>query len=294
VGKGAMNERSLSLTPVDIDAVRDVTCIDCGEEFSYPLYISGTNGVLRVLTPVRCEGCQGRAETQWKMEAQTELQLKVSQLKHRWLTEESGFPEMFADKGFSEFDCGAKPKAYDVAQKYLRLLCQSGIKGAPSLMLASRGNGTGKTHLATAIGYEFIEHTLSQYNPDNPSSLTPVLFSTAMELFLRIRATYNDGSAETEDGIMAELRRVPLLILDDIGKETASEHTRQTYFTILNLRYNCKRPIILTSNLLLTKDLPPLERLMGVASISRIREMTDGWCCDMSGPDYRFGVRGER
>ena len=180
-----------------------------------------------------------------------------------------------------------------MARAYLEFL-HDGNRGSdtePSLFLSSRMNGTGKTHLAAAIGAKYIYDTAMSLYKVSKADQTwpcPVLFITAPRLFLRIRATYRDGSEETEGSIIDEISRVDLLILDDVGKEKPSDHTRQTYFTIIDARYGENKPMVITSNLIVPDDLSQLTLLMGQATVSRLKEMTEGWRVVLSGKDYRF------
>lgn len=210
-----------------------------------------------------------------------------------WL-ESSGIPRRYRQSSFATFKRELQPQAYDTAKRYLETELLAGKEGepieeeAPSLMLSSRGNGTGKTHLAVAVAGEFMLQW-SQYRWDVfGSQRPPVLFTTIPKMLLRLHATYRDDAKESETDVIEDLSTVRLLVLDDVGKEKPSDHTRQTYFTVIDARYGADLPIIITSNLTLPKQLKELNNIMGEASMSRLKEMTEGWRVVMDGEDYRF------
>ena len=101
-------------------------------------------------------------------------------------------------------------------------------------LILAGGYGSGKTHLAAAIS-----HTLTDRG-------IPVLFGTAIEHFEKIR---NDFEHTGMNLYMAKLKSVPVLVIDDLGKEKKTDWTRQVLFDIVNYRYEHKMPLIITTNL---------------------------------------------
>lgn len=128
--------------------------------------------------------------------------------------------------------------------------------------------GTGKTHLAFAIA----NHLLSQG--------TPVIAMTAIELLGRIKRTYakNAGGVD-EDDILRTYAAVPLLVIDDLGKERASEWTASTIYSIIDRRYNAMLPTIITTNYseaeLIDRLTPAgtVDKLTAAATLDRISEI---------------------
>lgn len=96
--------------------------------------------------------------------------------------------------------------------------------------------GTGKTHLAAAITYEFLKRK------------EEALFVTFERLLLEIQDSYRDDEAESTKKIVERYGRVYFLALDDIGVEQPSQHAIQMLYSILNERLNRQLPTILTSN----------------------------------------------
>lgn len=77
------------------------------------------------------------------------------------------------------------------------------------------------------------------------------LFLNVTDALLRIRSTFSDKS-KARVGPNANLERrmidTPLLVLDDFGKQKASDWVGETLYTVLNERGNALRPTIVTTN----------------------------------------------
>jgi DNA replication protein DnaC len=96
--------------------------------------------------------------------------------------------------------------------------------------------GSGKTHLASAIVRAMLE-TGKQAE-----------FRCASELYLDIRESYgNNGTSERQ--IMLRYCSASMLVLDDIGAGSLSDHERRILFEVLNRRGNECRPTVVTTNL---------------------------------------------
>ncbi len=94
--------------------------------------------------------------------------------------------------------------------------------------------GCGKTHLAAAIA--------------NQRSATgePALFVVVPELLDHLRATFSPSSQVRFDQRFEEVRRAPLLVLDDLGTESASPWAQEKLYQLFNYRYIARLPTIIT------------------------------------------------
>ena len=119
------------------------------------------------------------------------------------------------------------------------------------------GPGTGKTHLACAIGNAVME-----------SSLASVLFVPVSAMLRSIKETYRKASERSEQQAINDFCEPDLLILDEVGVQVGSEHEKLLMFEVLNERYQHMLPTILISNL------PPdeLEGFLGQRVMDRYRE----------------------
>jgi DNA replication protein DnaC len=95
--------------------------------------------------------------------------------------------------------------------------------------------GCGKTHLAAAIA----NHRMAQGHP--------ALFVVVPDLLDHLRATFNPQSTITFDQRFEEVRRAPLLILDDLGTESATPWAREKLYQVFDYRYNACLPTVITT-----------------------------------------------
>lgn len=255
-------------------------CIECEEEFSFPREA-------RYYTPLRCPPCHAVAMQELDRETAAKVRARRESLHAEWLQATSGIPEHYWLATLDAFDQKLQPEAFVRAREYAELLREKGAQGSPSMVLAGKSWGTGKSHLAAAIGHLLMEDRIEAMADATP--VCPVLFTTANDMFLRIEATYKEKARESQADVLAHLRSVDLLIIDDVGKRRPTEHGRSVYYDLVNTRYNADRPIVMTSNLVIGQ-IREMEELMGPSTLSRLREMTD-WVI-MEGEDYR--KRGRR
>jgi DNA replication protein DnaC len=95
--------------------------------------------------------------------------------------------------------------------------------------------GVGKTHLAAAISNARLNVGEN------------VMFVTVPDLLDHLRATYSPDSPVSYDKRLAEIRNAPLLVLDDLGTESATPWAREKLYQVFNYRYNAALPTIITT-----------------------------------------------
>lgn len=96
--------------------------------------------------------------------------------------------------------------------------------------------GTGKTTLAAAIANEFM------------ALGTETLFVTVPDLLDDLRSTYNDDSDVTFTELLARVRGVPVLVLDDLGAHADSKWATEKLWQIANHREAALLTTVVTSN----------------------------------------------
>ncbi len=122
---------------------------------------------------------------------------------------------------------------------------------APSGWLVFMGqHGCGKTHLAAAIANERV------------AAGAPALFVVVPDLLDHLRATYSPTSRVQYDRRFDEIRSTPLLVLDDLGVESATPWAKEKLFQILNYRYAARLPTVITMALHLDEVPPRLRSRM--------------------------------
>ncbi|VFP85564.1 DNA replication protein DnaC [Buchnera aphidicola (Cinara pseudotaxifoliae)] len=98
--------------------------------------------------------------------------------------------------------------------------------------------GTGKNHLASAIGNHLI---LRGKN---------ILIITVADLMSTLKSTFNQSSAEmTEEKLLYNLSTVDLLIIDEIGMQTESRYEKMIINQIIDRRSSSKKSTGILSNL---------------------------------------------
>jgi DNA replication protein DnaC len=105
--------------------------------------------------------------------------------------------------------------------------------------------GCGKTHLAAAIAN------------DRTLLGEPALFVVVPDLLDHLRATFNPNSPTPYDKRFDEVRRSSLLILDDLGTESATPWAEEKLYQLFNHRYNARLPTVIT----MAKDVDLKPRL---------------------------------
>lgn len=121
----------------------------------------------------------------------------------------------------------------------------------PSGWLVLMGTfGTGKTHLAAAIGHYRVALG------DEP------IFTVVPDLLDHLRATFNPNSSISYDHIFNQVRNADLLILDDLGTQSATPWAREKLYQILNYRYEAKLPTVITTTLSLDEIDPRIRSRM--------------------------------
>jgi DNA replication protein DnaC len=103
------------------------------------------------------------------------------------------------------------------------------------LVFNSTGFGNGKTHLAAAIA-NYIDKTGE-----------PVLFVVVPDFLDYLKETFNPGSNARMDRRFNEVKKAPMLILDDLGTESATKFAREKLYQLFNYRYNARMPTVITS-----------------------------------------------
>jgi DNA replication protein DnaC len=140
-------------------------------------------------------------------------------------------------------------------------------------LLLRGGFGTGKTHLAAAIA----NHRLSLGQP--------ALFVVVPDLLDYLRASFSPSSEIAFDERFQTILEAPLLIMDDLGAQSATPWAQEKLYQILNHRYNRRLPTVITTNCELDEMEPRLR--------SRLQDLDLVEHLVIQAPDFRGGVPDE-
>ncbi len=144
----------------------------------------------------------------------------------------------------------------------------------------SRGNflvlagptGVGKTHLALAIAWEWLEDGFD------------VLFTRVDELLDELRRGYADGSYHQR---LESVRRRALLVLDDLGTEQPKDWAGEKLDRIIDWRYIARMPLVVTTNAKSEELAPRVASRLADHSRSVVVQIDAEDYRTMTGPDLR-------
>lgn len=130
--------------------------------------------------------------------------------------------------------------------------------------------GTGKSFLSACIASELL------------ASYHSVVYMSAKTLFDNLAdAQFAKGDAAAAAAIRDRIYNCDLLIIDDLGTEMTNSFVGTELFTIINERFNARKPVIISTNL----ELPLLRDRYSDRIFSRITGSYD--VLKMCGPDLR-------
>jgi DNA replication protein DnaC len=134
-----------------------------------------------------------------------------------------------ADQTFARFD----PRRDDNASLWRAYQAARSFAQTPRNALLLIGPfGTGKTHLCAAIANELLARGIA------------TMFLTVPDLLDMMSA--NNFAAY--DRVMNDVKRVRVLILDDLGVEQETGWKSEKVYQVLNHRYNTRQPLVISTN----------------------------------------------
>ncbi len=102
-------------------------------------------------------------------------------------------------------------------------------------LILTGSSSCGKTHLAAAIANERI------------SQGYPAFFISTPDLLDRLRSTFSPSSETPYDEFFDQVRSAPLLVLDDLGAQTATPWAKEKLDQLLNYRFNSELPTVIVT-----------------------------------------------
>jgi DNA replication protein DnaC len=271
-----MNEDSNFIRTV-IDETREPKiCPYCGKKLYYVRYVLfGQVREAGHYETCECEGAvKAREEEERRKEEEEKRKREIETIAR--LFEKSNIGERFKNRTFETFNPDQNLKAYQIALDYAENFEKYAQEGQ-GIIFMSKQFGVGKTHLAAAIANYLIT-----------KKHIPVIFGTLIGLLGEIKKTYDEDSIYTTAQVESKLRDVPLLIIDDLGKEKVSDWVLEKFYSIVNYRYENYKPMIITTNLTLEEIEEKFDNTngyIGGAIVSRLIEMCR--IMKMEGEDYR-------
>lgn len=214
-----------------------------------------------------CATCSEENEIARKQEAERRVRQERAEAHMRL----SGLEGRFMDASFDDFvtTTAAQDKVLTACREYAQTVDFSGGVG---LWLIGPP-GTGKTHLGSAM----VRHVIQERDRQ-------AMIYSGREIIRMLRATWGnrergrgwDGRALTEEGVIDDLGRAALLVIDEIGVGFGSDSEHVQLFDVIDLRYKHRRPTVLLSNL----PAKGLKEAMGDRVYDRLREGAQVLACN--------------
>jgi DNA replication protein DnaC len=245
--------------------------------------------------PRPCD-CKAAHTARIQRAAQREQEQAEKDLKEREERRKKHIQKLFEDSGINHrFQCrtfdtfimtnenrNASYAATRFVEQFDTLLPKPNEQPRKNGLMLIGPVGTGKTHLAAAIANELLNKGRA------------VICMTMMDLLERIRKTFAGRDMADESEILRTYKTVPLLVIDDLGKEKPTEWAIATVYNIINGRYEACMPTIVTSNYSprdLVRRLTPEngDTMTAEATVDRLTEMCAAVVMD--GTSWRRGER---
>ncbi|WP_075431635.1 DNA replication protein DnaC [Buchnera aphidicola] len=184
----------------------------------------------------------------------------------------SGIRELYINCSFENYHImhAGHKKVLQESRKYAE-----NFKNNIASFIFSGNPGTGKNHLAAAIGNYLILHGNS------------VLIVTVSDLMSSMKKTFNRISQTTEEDLLHTLSTVDLLMIDEIGMQIESRYEKIIINQIIDRRSSTKRSTGMLSNL----NYFNMKKLLGERVIDRMRLGNSLWLT-FEWDSYRKNITG--
>lgn len=212
-------------------------CPHCGRQ------LLTTSGIIHIdffprlaNTPYECncpQACQERAR-QELVEQERVKQEQEAAAQHR--AQRSGIPARYLNLTFADYltRTPSERTAKREAQTFInRFINEPTAKG----LFIIGTVGTGKTYLSSIICNTLHRHK------------TRLLWRNLSDILQEFRDCYSKKATVSESTVLDRYINVPILVLDDLGKERITEWAQGLLFALINKRSEkMKRPLIVTAN----------------------------------------------
>ena len=159
---------------------------------------------------------------------------------------------------FSNFQSNQQNKAMlDACKKFVKGFNKNNGTG----LYLFGGVGCGKTHLAISI----MKHLIAKGKK--------VSFYKTSGLYDEYKRTFGFNNDETSELFLKKLKRVDLLIIDDLGTDKFDDDFNLFLYKVIDTRYNDMSPIIITSNF----NINELSIVVDRRILDRLQSMCIEW-----------------
>ncbi|MGH2844268.1 MAG: ATP-binding protein [Solirubrobacteraceae bacterium] len=180
-------------------------------------------------------------------------------------------PRLYADIGFDRYPVTEidPPATVAATRRFVARIAENVGAGRGLWFMGPQGNG--KTTLALLVTKAALDagHSAARY--------------TLPDLLRKIRGSF---STDSHEELFERLASVDLLHIDDIGAEQATPWVLEELYSIINARYEDRRSVVITTNILNREE---LCRQITERTVSRLTEMCEELL--VRNPDLRLEPR---
>lgn len=189
------------------------------------------------LIPCLCD-CEAKAlEAQERAERRARWENRLAEMRR------AGIYNPEYRKMTFERDDGKNATVSSLCRSYVQNWEQMERDNAGLLLYGN--TGTGKTFMACCIANALIDRGIG------------ALVTTMDRLIGAMRENYEANKAD----ILERIQSIPLLVLDDLGRERSTEYVCEKIDEIVDARYTAGRPTIVTTNKTMEAMKEPQEQL---------------------------------
>ncbi len=217
-----------------------------------------------------CDACVKKANLEDEARVQAEALLAADKLQRERVIR-AHIPFDFQHTTFKNSNPKIHPAAFLACKKYAEEFNRS----SPSLIIYSDIFGSGKTHLSACIA----NYLLHERKID-------VRFIKARDMLLQLKSTFDSGAREDEDAMLKRILDATVLVVDDLGVNSPTEWSAETWWTIFDRRLETGLQVIITTNYAPDED-GHLSARIGGGALSRLRGMCGDNIVAFKGKDLR-------
>jgi DNA replication protein DnaC len=143
------------------------------------------------------------------------------------------------EQNFDNFDRGRRDLSAEERMNLMEVAatCEQFAQEPHGWLVLAGTYGCGKTHLAAAIANQVAAGATGE-----------VMFVMVPDLLDHLRASFNPQANVPYDRRFDEIKKSPLLVLDDLGTESATPWAKEKLFQLLNFRYSAQLPTVITTS----------------------------------------------
>ncbi|ADU30999.1 IstB domain protein ATP-binding protein [Evansella cellulosilytica DSM 2522] len=239
---------------------------ECGNPYNAAYLQKFRDYKARGFLAYRCEVCQKKVnEEEWRKKVAEEENAIALENCRKFFFEESILDKKLKLATFDNYHPrnDEQKKGKEIAIRYVNSFDHDNPRG----LLLFGNYGTGKSHLSVSIAKKIVDKR------------NFVVFLPVPDYLANLKATYGNNS-DTELRIINKIARVPLLILDDIGRVDPSGWVEEKLFQIINRRIGM--------HTIYTSNFGPSELPHRIGGRNFSRMMEDVHPLRITGDDHRL------